>query len=304
MMAGPFTVRVPASTSNVGSGFDTVSAALTLHLKIKVTPTEDGRITWIEGWDLPPEENIVDLSLRRTLDFLDFKPAGLALAMENPIPLSRGLGSSGAAILAGIKIAETVSGHQLTQDQVFSLAYPLEGHPDNLAASFLGGWTISRVDRGVMQAERLPANLTCRFVVGVPEHQVSTRDARGILPGQYSREDAVFNLQRCALLVYALCSGRKQLLREAMRDRLHQCYRAELVPGIPALLQGAGIRGELQEHLLGIAISGSGSAVMAYCDDCCDAIGSWIVDTFRNFGVSSRYLVLDLDSTGATVLLP
>ena len=303
-MAGAFTVRVPASTSNVGSGFDTLSAALSLYLQIKVTSTKDGRITWTEGWDLPPEENIVDLALRRTLEFVNFKPAGLSLAMANPIPLSRGLGSSGAAILAGIKIAETVSGHQLTQDQVFHLAYPLEGHPDNLAASFLGGWAISRVEAGVMQAERLPARLPCRFVVGVPEYRVSTREARVILPGQYSRDDAVFNLQRCALLVHALCSGRKDLLREAMRDRLHQPYRAGLVPGIQALLEGAGIREDVQCHLLGIAISGSGSAVMAYADDCYEAIGSWVVETFRRHGVSSRYLVLDLDSTGATVLLP
>ncbi len=303
-MTESFTVRVPASTSNVGSGFDTLSAAMSLHLRIRVTPTEDRRITWVEGWDGPPEDNVVDLALRKALKFIDFRPRGLALAMDNPIPLCRGLGSSGAAIIAGIKIAEKVSGCALTQEQVFKLAYPLEGHPDNLAASFLGGWAISWVESGVMKAERLPATLACRFVVGIPDDPVSTRDARGILPAHYSREDAVFNLQRCALLVHALHAGKKQLLREAIRDRLHQPYRSELVPGIEALLQLDGIGRQIEGHILGIAISGSGSAVLAYADGCCDAVGTWIVDTFRKHGVSSRYVVLDLDPSGATVLLP
>lgn len=303
-MSASFTVRVPASTSNIGSGFDTLSAAVSLHLQIKATPTEDRRIVWTSGWDMPPEENMVDVALRKTLEFVGFRPPGLALAMTNPIPLSRGLGSSAAAIIAGIKVGTTISGQELTREQLFRLAYPLEGHPDNLAASLLGGWAISWVEQGAMHAERLQANLACRFVVGIPDERISTREARAILPSQCSREDAVFNLQRCALLVHALYSGKKPLLREGMRDLLHQPYRAGLVPGMEALLELAGIKNETEKHILGIAISGSGSTVIACADGCYDMIGSWIVQTFQEHGVSSRYLVLDLDTRGATVLLP
>ncbi len=296
-----FRVTVPASTSNLGSGFDTISAALSLSLTVDVELTSGDKIDWVEGWDLPARDNILDRSLRTALATLGGKPAGIRVVMDNPIPLKRGLGSSGAAIIAGIKIAEQLCQVVLSPDQVFEVAYPLEGHPDNLSASLLGGWVLSRISRGKMRAERLPSLLSCRFVLAIPEVTISTREARSILPDRYPLEDATHNLQRCALLVHALTSGRKELLREATEDRLHQSYRSRLVPGLQKLLSSEGLREELSRSLLGISISGSGSAVTALADGHYHMIGEWMVQTLSAEGTPAIYKILDLDTKGAQV---
>lgn len=301
-LEAPFTVIVPASTSNLGSGFDTVSAALSLYLRVSVEPSEEEGIRWVEGWD-SSQENILDASLRSALQVLGTDPPPMRIRMTNPIPLKRGLGSSAAAIVAGIRIAEQVTGVMLSDRQRLDVAYPLEGHPDNLAASFFGGWVLSWTSEGKMHVEKLPASLSCRFVVAVPELTVPTREARAILPESYTRADAVYNVQRCALLVHALHRGRKDLLREATRDRLHQPYRSSLVPGIQSLLETGGLKKEFDDSLLAIAISGSGSAVIALADGHYDDIGRWMVSRLAESGTAASYRILDLDAEGVRVSL-
>ncbi|RPJ63919.1 MAG: homoserine kinase [Acidobacteria bacterium] len=299
-----FQVRVPASTSNLGAGFDTVSAALGLYLTIKVEQTDKPGIEWVSGWALPLEENIADQALRSTVQILGLENLGLQLRMDNPIPLKRGLGSSGAAIIAGIKIAETVAGRALSEKQILNLAYPFEGHPDNISASLLGGWVLSRVEDTGMQAEKMDSELSCRFVLAVPELTVSTKEARQILPDSYTRTDTVYNLQRCALLVHAIWAGRKDLLREACQDRLHQPFRAKLVPGVEDLLQFRNCGGKLTEHILSVTISGSGSAVIAIADGLYEDIGGWMINTLRRYGTEAKFFILDLDRSGASVFRP
>ncbi len=298
MQVKRFRVRVPASTSNLGSGFDTVSAALRLYLTVDVEVEEGSRIRWLTPWP-EEEDNLVDCALRAALGHLGIKPPGLSLAMRNPIPLKRGLGSSGAAIIAGIKIAERLAGESLSPDECLRLAYPLEGHPDNLAASLLGGWVLSRIESGEVRCEQIEARLKCRFVIAVPEITVSTRRAREILPQSYSLEDAVYNLQRCALLVHALYVDRPQLLKEALQDRLHQPYRQGLVPGLSELLARRNLPGELDQQLLGVALSGSGSAVAALVAGSGEAIGAWMLSVLSESGTRGEVMNLDLDSEGA-----
>ncbi len=297
-----FRVTVPASTSNLGAGFDTVSAALGLHLLIDVEVADKPGIEWVSGWSLPPEDNIADLALRSMAQVLGLDRLGLRLRMDSPIPLKRGLGSSGAAIIAGIKIAETVAGRAIPEEQILNLAYQLEGHPDNIAASLLGGWVLSRVDRTGMRAERIDSKLSCRFVLAIPEVTVSTKEARHILPERYTRTDTVYNLQRCALFVHALWAGRKDLLREASQDRLHQPFRSKLVPGIDDLLQLRKCEDRLAEHVLSVTISGSGSAMIAIADGLYEEIGCWMINTFKECGTEADFLVLDLDQAGARVI--
>lgn len=301
-MTRDFTVQAPASTSNLGSGFDTVSAALNLYLKVDVEMRPRGGIEWVEGWEASSQDNVLDLAVRKTFAYLGTEIPGIRIAMQNPIPLRRGLGSSAAAIIAGIKVAEHVCRTTLSRMQILEIAYPLEGHPDNLAASLLGGWVLSWVDREQMYVEKLDARLSCRFVLAVPEMTVSTREARSILPESYSRGDAVYNLQRCALLVHALHTGRKDLLREGTRDRLHQSYRSRLVPGMEKLFDAASSGNPFKDSLLGICISGSGSAVVGLADGDYDAIGRWMVNTFAQSGTPASFKVLDLDKTGVQVL--
>ena len=304
-MIESFTVQVPGSTANLGSGFDTVSAALSLRLSLQVQSSEGGVVEWVQGSDptsiLPGGDNLVQKALDDALKFLGAECCGLRINMHNPIPLKRGLGSSAAAIVAGIKIAERISGVNLDVQQVFDLALSLEGHPDNLAASLLGGWVLSRVSNGRMQAERLYSPLDCRFVLCVPETLIATPEARSILPRKYPLEDVTFNLQRCALLVHALHAGRAELLREATSDRLHQPFRSRLVPGLQEMLNLEKLSPDLAASLLAISISGSGSAVVALVDSHSKDIGHWMVETLASHGTASNHQVLDLDTAGAKV---
>ena len=238
----------------------------------------------------------------KPFSLLGVPPPGLRIRMDNPVPLKRGLGSSAAAIIAGIKIAETVSGSAFDTEQIFQVAYPLEGHPDNLSSSLLGGWVLSWASDDRMQAEKLLSALSCRFVLAIPEATISTREARAILPQKYSLQDATHNVQRCALLIHALNSGRKDLLREATSDRLHQSFRAQLVPGIQQLLDLVNLDPELSASLLGISISGSGSAVIALVDDHEEEIGGWMLETLSAQETQAGFRVFDLDTAGAQVL--
>ncbi len=296
-----FTVRVPGSTSNLGSGFDTVSAALGIYLDLRVTVAPGDGIRWPSDWPLRAEENAIELALRHACGALGVGLPGIEFQVRNEIPLKRGLGSSAAALVAGVRVAERLAGRRLRAQETLDLTYPLEGHPDNLAASLLGGWVISRVDGSRMRAERVAARLNCRFVAVIPELTVSTKEARAILPETFSLGDAVFNLQRCALLVLALMEGRGDLLRVAVEDRIHQEYRAGLIPGATEILKRRGLAPELDSSVLSLTISGSGSTLLAVADDGYDEIGRWMVETLAAAGVASVYRVLDLDADGARV---
>ena len=295
MSLQPFKVAVPGSTSNLGSGFDTISAALTLFLRVQVTPQAGRDLVW-EG-DVP-DENILARAFLDALRFMSCDRPGLRIEVENPIPLGRGLGSSGAAIVAGIRMAQQVAGRSLTTEEVMQIAMPLEGHPDNLAASLLGGWVLSRSSGAGVQCEKIESPLQCHFILAVPDVTVSTQRARRILPTSYSLEDAVFNLQRCALFVHALHTGKQTLLREATGDRLHQSYRAGLVPGLDALLEFRGLSPQLQGSLLSITISGSGSTVLAMAESQTDALAAWMQETLGSHGTEAEVLTLGLSREG------
>ena len=294
----PFTVIVPASTSNLGSGFDTVSAALGLYLKMTVNREPGNEIRWCGNI---PESNIAREALDKTLGILGSPAGGFRISMQNPIPLKRGLGSSGAAIVGGIKIGEVISGRTLTTQEILELALPLEGHPDNLAASLLGGWVLSCSDGSNLRTERIDSSLDCRFVVAVPDNEVSTQKAREILPEAYALGDVVFGLQHCALLIHALHKGDGNLLQEATRDRIHQPYRRRLVPGIEELLKRRKLLSDLASDLLSVTISGSGSTVLAIARGSFEQIADWMEKTLAAHGTQSSTQVLDLDTEGVRV---
>ena len=297
----PFQVRVPASTSNLGPGFDTLSAALSLYLTIGVEPIEGVGVEWPPDWSLPLEENVLDRSLRTALSNLGAGLPGIRLSIGNPIPLTRGLGSSGAAIIAGIKIAEQITGERFSDGDALRIAFPLEGHPDNLAASLLGGWVLSWTSGSRVHSLRLRSALRCRFVVAVPDQAISTPEARSILPRSYDLATAVFNIQRASLLVHALHTGEARLLREATLDRIHQSYRASLVPGLDEVLAGPPPESDWSASLLGTFISGSGSTVIALVAGREAEVGAWMVRTLAAAGTRARFRVLDLDTQGARV---
>ncbi len=301
-------IQVPATSANLGPGFDALGLALQLYLRVKARPSRKTSLT-IRGEgarELPRDEsNLLLRAAQHAAGCCGSSLPPLHALVENQVPLERGLGSSAAAILAGVLLANSVLSAGLDEEEILSLAVELEGHPDNLAAALAGGLTVSCLNeqRRVLYAKsRIAPGI--KAVVAVPGQKLSTEEARRALPDVYSREDAVFNLQRAALLVAALSNSRKRsrlslplVLPEAMRDRLHQRYRAPLVAGLAEALEIGPIPG-----LLGTAISGAGSSVIALADGNFKAIGEALRRAFARHNAGCRVFILEPDNRGATVV--
>jgi homoserine kinase len=299
-----FSVRVPASTSNLGAGFDCIGLALNLYLTVGariVTGARDTcrlRLTG-EGAAEPSinEENLIIRSMRFTAEREGLRLPPLELEVNNELPLARGLGSSATAIVAGITIASLVCDRELSAQMVLRYAVELEGHADNVAAAYLGGLVVTCVksDGTVLAVKRSwPSEL--RVVVVSPEAFLKTAETRSVLPDNVQREDAVFNLQRVALFVAALEAGAYDLLWDAMQDRLHQAHRQSLVPGLAQALATPP-----QPGLVGVALSGSGPSVVALARDRLDEIGEAIAENFRRRNVPAKVRVLEVNHEGCTV---
>lgn len=253
-------IVVPGSTANLGAGFDALGLALALYMRARIVSHDpDGgplRFTF-QGLTLDGE-NSVERALRAAARRFDTRLPGLHVEISSDIPLKAGLGSSAAAIVTGIRLHEALFG-ALPQDELLALAGELEGHPDNTSASILGGLVAScQADGGRVCAVSAPWPEQVRVLVATPAIGLATKLARGTLPDTVSRGDAIFNVQRTALLLQAIAAGRFDLLREALRDRLHQPYRASLVPGLAQALAF--------EHpaLLGVFLSGAGPSIAAF----------------------------------------
>ncbi|MET0767073.1 MAG: homoserine kinase [Aeromicrobium sp.] len=252
----PVTVRVPATSANLGPGFDSLGMALSWYDEVTAEVTTSGLTFDIEGEgadDVPRDEtHLLYRAMDAAFDLLGEKPLGLHLTCRNTIPHGRGLGSSAAAIAAGVVLARAlvVGGDDRIDDaSLFGLATDLEGHPDNVAPALFGGFTISWIEGAA--AETLRLDVEVDVTVFVPPEPVATSVARGLLPEQVPHGDASFNAGRTALLVAALTSAPERLI-SATEDRLHQPYRAEAMPdsyklvrqlrveGVPAVISGAG----------------------------------------------------------------
>ena len=244
-------IQVPGSTSNLGASFDTVGLAVSLYLRTSVERESD-RFEIVpsgEGSETVPrdENNLIARVARAVAEDRGKAIRGARLAVHNEIPLARGLGSSSAAIIAGISVYEFLSGDRLDSDEVLSQALRFEEHPDNLAPGLLGGLVVaclvSQGKTALTVRRRWPEEI--RMVVAIPDFEMETAKMRSVLPHQISRADAIYNIQRSALLQAALAEKRFDLFSEALRDRMHQPYRAPLGPGITDVL---GLNDETHLH--------------------------------------------------------
>ena len=259
---GPVTIDVPATSANLGPGYDSFGLALSRFDRVTASVLDSGleiRATG-EGSDQIPtdESHLIVRAMRAAFEVLGAQPPGLRLECVNRIPHGRGLGSSAAAIVAGVELARSLvtdGRSRLADPQALALASELEGHPDNVAACLLGGLTVAWTANGVGQAARAePVGILP--VVFIPSEQSSTHAARAALPASIPHVDAAFNVARAALLVLAL-TGRSDLLMTATEDRLHQDYRAAGVPTSMALIE------ELRAVEVPAVVSGAGSSVLA-----------------------------------------
>ena len=254
-------VRLPATSANLGPGFDTAAVALDFHLTVEAERAAEFNIT-ATGRDAERcaalEDNLVTELYRTILEREGREVVPLALRMENEIPLGMGCGSSAAGRLAAIVLANHFGHLGWSSDQVLAEASGLEGHPDNAAACWLGGFVASGTQGGQVHVARVIPPEDWRAIVVLPTEPLATSEARAVLPAIYARTDVVINLQGVAMLGLAFAQGRGELLKAAMTDRVHQPYRAAICPQLPKLLPLAGHHG-----ILGIALSGAGPAVLA-----------------------------------------
>lgn len=265
--AAPARIRVPATSANLGPGFDALGLALDLVDDLEARCTGAGLVVDVTGAGeaLPRDErHLVVRAMRAAFDRLGGQPAGLQLSCTNRIPHGRGLGSSAAAIVAGVLLARAlvVEGARALPDAAaLSLAAEIEGHPDNVAAAFLGGFTVAWADEdGAARAVRLHCDDRVRPVVLIPPYEASTERARGLLPAAVPHADAAANAGAVALLVAALTGAPEHLLA-ATRDRLHQHYR------VPAMPEAAGLMSDLRTRGLPAVISGAGPTVLVLARD-------------------------------------
>jgi homoserine kinase len=259
----PLHLRLPATSANLGPGFDAVGLAMALYLTIDATVAEDFHIYATgRSADLCAnlENNLILTTYMDVLAVRGILAPGLHLRLHNEIPLGMGCGSSASALLAGILLANHFGNLNWTDRQILEEACSREGHPDNVAACYLGGMTISSITEDGLVTATCGQQLDWNLLLALPSASLSTKKARALLPDRYSREDAVANIQATALLVAAFAQGRGDLLRTAMQDRLHQPYRAKACPLLPLLLPLAG-KGE-DPLILGVALSGAGPSVL------------------------------------------
>ncbi|MEI8132686.1 MAG: homoserine kinase [Leptolinea sp.] len=302
-MKNSISLRVPATSANLGPGFDCLGLALDLWnettitltgKEIKVIITGEGAGTIPDGC----ENLIVRAMLHYYLALGKNVPEGILIECTNRIPLGSGMGSSASAVLAGLIGANALADSRLNTHELLKLAIEMEGHPDNVAASLYGGLTISvNCENGDTLVRRLVPSPRLHAALAVPILHLPTKAARAALPKNVPFCDAIFNIGRTALVVEALRSGDLEMLEEAVKDRLHQPYRLKLIPGAEAALRAA-----RQSGACAAAISGAGPGIIALCDGHTNNIADSMVEAFLKAGVQARPFSLELSETGVQVV--
>jgi homoserine kinase len=294
-------LRVPGSTSNLGPGFDALGLALQIYLDVTVVRAADdgeGRLDFAFADGAPAGENAIATAIADEARRRRVALPSLAFEVRSSIPIQAGLGSSAAAIVAGLRVVHALCVDQERGDdgdtgRLLDAATALEGHPDNVSASILGGLTASsQGPSGVTSvASAWPARV--RVVVATPRLGLATSKARGVLPGTLSRGDAVFNVQRTAVLLQAIHTGSLDALTAALDDRLHQPYRAALVPGLAEALAFR------HPTVLGAFLSGAGPSIAAFVLDDAGPAEHFFTDLFARLGLACAVRTLDVHQPGA-----
>jgi homoserine kinase len=293
------TIRVPASSANLGPGFDALGLAIDIYLECRFRPAEALSIR-VSGRDAAcisaGEDNLIWQTALAVARDAGAAIPPIELRIDNDIPVGKGLGSSAAALTAGVVIADKLLGLGWKPPRVLDEAARLEGHPDNVAACVLGSIVASAIDSGgVARAVRIELAENFGVAIVVPDFVLPTHEARALLPEQYSRQDAIFNVQRSALLIAALASGTTTAFPTALEDRFHQPYRAPLVPGLQEILK---LRAP---GLLGCALSGAGPSVLVFYERGYESVCELVRQVFALHRRESQTLVARIARDGYTL---
>jgi homoserine kinase len=291
-----YTVRVPASSANLGPGFDSLGLALGVYLSCRFRRSES-LVIRAEGRDAPQistgPDNLIWQTAVAVARSLDLEMPPIELEIRNDIPLGKGMGSSAAALTAGVVIADRLLELNWKAPRILDEAARLEGHPDNVAPCTLGSIVASAIDSGgVTRAVRLDFPQRFGLAVVVPDFDLPTSKARSVLPSGYSRADAVFNVQRASLLIAALATGSTSAFPAALEDRFHQPYRAALVPGLDEILK---LRAP---GLLGCCLSGAGPSILVFYERGYGNVCDLVRQIFELNGHASETLFAEIPKCG------
>lgn len=300
-------VRIPATTANLGPGFDCMGLALDLWNTFELHLGGDGfRVeTFGEGEGVLATESsnlTVSVLLQELASAGRKPPGGARIVCHNTVPCASGLGSSSTATLAGVLFAQAIltsdkggDPSELDMGTVLSRAVAIEGHGDNVTPALLGGFVIVVPDESGVLTQRVP-HLPIKTVVCVPDFKYLTSEARAALPGSYTKADAIFNIGRAMLVAEALRFGDDALLAKAMNDRIHEPYRLKSIPGAQSAKDAA-----MESGAVCVCLSGAGPGIIAFARDGYDRIGRAMNEAFRSAGLKSRYWILGATSQGTHV---
>lgn len=293
------TIRVPATSANLGPGFDVVGVALDIYNTVEMAPDPSGA-TVVDvtgegaGFLRKTGAKLLVDAAKRVFEEAGLKQPGLRIRQHNCIPLFRGMGSSAAAIAGGMAAANALLPEPLPPQAILRLATEMEGHPDNVAPALFGGFVAACSVNNNVHFARIEPPPALRLVVAVPAFTLPTKESRQALPRQVSLEDAVFNLGQVALLVAALCRGDLNALAYTMNDRLHQSYRSLLVPGLEDVFAAARSAGALATVL-----SGAGPAVISFACGHEEAVGEAMRQAFAANDITCRIIQARVGNAGA-----
>ncbi|MFN6530815.1 homoserine kinase [Nostoc sp. ChiSLP03a] len=294
------TVTVPATTANLGPGFDCIGAALKLYNEFKFTRLEEGGLTIdVTGTEAQrvqtDESNLLYQAFVKFYQHIEQTPPTVKIEIKLGVPLARGLGSSATAIVGGLVAANQLEGATLSQSQVMELAIAMEGHPDNVVPALLGGCRLAATSGAGWEICDVPWHKDVVPVVAIPNFELSTSKARGVLPTEVSRADAIFNTAHLGLLLRGLETGNGQWLKTALQDRLHQPYRKALIPGYDALNIAA-----VSAGAYGMVISGAGPTLLALADKLhSKEVEAAMLAAWQEEGITAEVRSLSLDTQGA-----
>jgi homoserine kinase len=293
-------IRVPATTANLGPGFDCLGLALDWWNTIDVKTIDRGLEVEVDcppGVDIPcNRHNLVVYGIDAVYRLAKQKRPPLHIHITTHIPIASGLGSSSAAIVGGLVAANALLDNMFSRDELVTLATRIEGHPDNVAPALLGGLMVAAMEGSQVTVARFPVPRELRCVLFVPNISLLTKKARGILPKRIPRADAIYNASRVALWIAALRERRWEWLAAATQDRLHQPYRAKLVPGMYALFDAAMAAGAR-----GAALSGAGPSIIAFTDHPGEPIARAMMQAAQKIGINGRTRVVNVSPHGANV---
>ena len=291
-------VRVPATSANMGPGFDSLGIGLTFYNEFEFRELDEGLRFKGINQEFCNEENIIYKAMKLCFDKAGYKIKGLEISeVKQDVPISRGLGSSSTCIVGGLMGANEILGGRFSKDELLDMAVEIEGHPDNVAPAILGGMIVAVMEDKKTYYDKINVSKGLKFVSIVPDFRLSTEKARSVVPKAISMKDGVYNVSRAALMVASFVSGKHELVKYACKDAFHQNYRSKLIPGFEKVYNKS-----YELGAYGCYLSGAGPTIMAIIDENDMRFSNKLKEFLNLENLKWDVLELSLDSEGATIV--